>query len=345
MNKFATKSDHTLDTVHNDWRDRRKQHYQTVKSWCDRNHVEFQTHKALGSLIQSSHSKLVYMLLWDMIPCMPTWHSINSQLQIQGKFLWVVTDNFLQLPNLSNVEFVSRPEMLGIIAWDQDEPVSGTLDKKYTCLMQRADSVRQTWFYFLHNNNLIDHGNVSYLCRQLKDYSELTGQPLFDQIHQVHELNLNADFERAYHALRPQVPYRNFDAELPIVDVIRNSDYNLVIETYASIDDENIWSFTEKSLREMQFASTPLIFCQKHGLSKLQSLGLMFPQQLIDLDSDDWPARQTKIIEYLQNDQLAQTSMTKITQAQHNRHVLHGLLQQIQQPDYFADLFERIYSK
>jgi hypothetical protein len=209
--------------------------------------------------------------------------------------------------------------------------------------MQRCESVRQSWFYFLWLENLLDSGYVSYLLYQLSNYSNLTGEDLFEFIHYTDGLDSDHNFQQAYNALRSRVPYRNFSENFNLTTYISDSKYSLILETYAVEDDRMQWCFTEKLLRSLQFGAINLIFAQKHTVKILKELGLEVDPVNEQFDSLDWTSRQRKILEILASDELVIDSKIKYNQSMHNRLLLAQWKKNYQRFDFFDNLKESIY--
>jgi hypothetical protein len=284
--------------------------------------------------------RIVTMLFWDMLPAQAHWIDLNRDLAQKGQTVTVVSDNFVSWPDLSHVRFRPCTEILGMAANYQDR--SGEIKQParlFSCFMQRADSVRQSWLYFLHHRGLIDQGYVSYLLLQKGRGMELTGQGVFDQIHRDHELGTIPHFESAYQSLRARVPFRNFDRDRDLVDLLIDSEFSICLETYATYDDFGAWCWTEKSLRDLQLSVSPLLFMQKHAGRKLADLGLDVPEYVLALDHLPWIQRQTSILDLLTQGSL-ETRQRAQQRALHNSAVLTAWLDTALDPDYFADIVQ-----
>jgi hypothetical protein len=323
------------------WREERKKLNRRIENFCIGNDITFAENCLAQRIQHSKHSKIVYMWLFDIIGSFTYWQSISQQCQQLGKQVLVVTDNIVEFEELPGIEFFSYPELLGVTASYNDIPAARTPSKLYNCFMQRVCSVRQSWFYLLYHYDLLDRGYVSLLLKQLVSYSELTGQELFDFIHEKYQLNQLSHFEQAYQALREKVPYRNFPETNNLLPFILDSKYSLVIETYALEDDTQIWCFTEKSLRTLQFPTIPLLFLQKQGLSKLRNLGLEFDTNLAKIDLLPWQDRQQQLLKILVDDQFDFNSNELYNQSQHNR----WLLQSWKVAYNKANFFDNFYTK
>jgi hypothetical protein len=282
------------------------------------------------------------MWLFDLISDYNYWKKINQICAESGKVLFVITDNILKFDDLEFVNFFSCPELLGVTA-SYDVPANNIHPTKlYNCFIQRVDSVRQSWFYFLYHHNLLDQGYVSLLLKQLTIYSSLTGKELFDYIHQQHALYQLPHFEQAYQSLKNQVPYRNFVEEYNLLPLIQDSKYSLVLETFAVDDDRNQWCFTEKLLRALQSTNFVLPFCQKGGIAVLKSLGFQFNLDLYHLDQLSWHERQQQLLNFLINDPIDYDADMLYNTSLHNQQLLKSWKVRYQQPDFFDSIFNKV---
>jgi len=327
------------------WQTERQLLLNRVSIWCKKNKIKF-THYLSPTKIQHiENTVIVCMLLFDMTGNYEHWKSINQHCQQHGKKVLVVTDNIVEFDHLSCVEFFSYPELLGITASYSDNiDIVSPPSKLYNCFIQRVCSMRQSWFYFLHHHNLLDKGYVSVLMRQLSDYSELTGQELFDFIHHKYQLDQLPHFEKAYQELRSIVPYRNFTEVNDLLPLILDSKYSLVLETYAVEDDTNRWCFTEKSLRSIQFPNISLLFLQKHGIAKLRALGFEFDSAIDKIDDLPWQQRQQQLLQILVEDSIDFDSKTLYNQSQHNRQLLKSWKTAYNNTNFFDNFFEKATS-
>ena len=329
------------------WNSDRLHLYTQVKNFCRSNNTNFFLSFDVVSndqttWLENSHrEKNVYMCLFDLIPDHAYWQKINGICTQSGKIVFVITDNILKFDNLEFVKFFSCPELLGILL--HDVPAKTQLPNKlYNCFIQRVDSVRQSWFYFLYHHDLLDKGYVSLLLKQLADYSTATGKDLFDYIHQKHALYQLPHFEQAYQNLKDQVPYCNFDDDRNLVPLIQDSKYSLILETYAIVDDQNQWCFTEKLLRALQSTSIVLPFCQKGGIAELKSLGFEFYLDLDHLDQLNWQQRQQELLAFLTNDPVAYDADTLYNISLHNNGLLKSYQGKYQKPDFFDNVFSKV---
>ena len=324
------------------WRNERIALYSRVEQFCLANNILF-THRITPDVIQSSQQNIIlFMILFDLTLNYDQWKAVNDRCQQQGKIALVVTDNILHFNDLPCVKFFSYPKLLGMTAsYDSNLTHPTTPGKLYNCFIQRVDSVRQTWFYFLHQNNLLDQGYVSLLLKQVASYSALTGKDLYDYIHKQYQLNNLPHFEEAYQKTKDLVPYRNFEENNNLLPYILDSKYSVVLETYATDDDRNQWCFTEKSLRAIQFPTIPLLFVQRGGIGILKSLGFEINHSMDWLDTRPWPERQQQLLKILIEDSVDLDPNTVYNQCLHNQELLASWKKEYQDPNFFNDLYTK----
>ena len=326
------------------WRNERVILQARVQEFCKLNNILF-SHKISSNLVKNSNqSIIVFMWLFDLIPDYKQWKDIDQTCQQHGKILLVVTDNILNFDNLSCVKFFSYPKLLGVTASYNNNLTVAAPTKLYNCFIQRVDSTRQSWFYFLHQNNLLDQGYVSLLMKQLSSYSNLTGVELFDYIHSHYQLDALPHFEQAYWHTRAQIPFQNFKEINNLLPYILDSKYSLVLETYATDDDRNQWCFTEKSLRAIQFPTIPLLFVQRGGINILKSLGLEINNAADQLDQLPWQERQQHLLKILIDDSVDFNANLLYNQSQHNQNLLRSWKTEYNRTDFFDDFFNEAIS-
>lgn len=279
-----------------------------LKEHCDRADIGFLEPLAdYNKIISSTKKYWVWVITQDRIYKKIDFVSLNNSLMANDKQLLVCTDNFCQIENFSNIKFLCHDVLIGInhfhveldhyIHIQQNKP-----EKLLNCFIQRIESVRQSWLYFLHYHNFLDNAYVSYLCYPNIISSDLGGIELYDHIHSHYQLNDPPHFETAYHALRKQMPYQNFVENGNLYDKILDSKYSLVLDTYATEDDSDFLFSSEKMYRALMFPTCHLFFSQKGLLKQFVRLGFEISQSNLDLDDQDWITRQQKILEILIND-------------------------------------------
>jgi hypothetical protein len=256
---------------------------------------------------------------------------------------YIITDSWVDAEKFQhpNVVVYSRPELLSFTTITDDIKLINKRNKLYNAFIHRVESVRQSWFYFLWLNNLLERGHVSFML--YRHDTLLTGKDLFDQIHNTHLSSLDK-FNQAYKNLRDIVPYRNFVNKNDLSEYILDSKYSLVLDSYAPEDDAGAYYISEKVTRALQYPNVNLLFLQKNTLEKLRCAGFYIDPVMLEIDRHGWVERQQKILEILNNDPLDVTDQELCCQARHNRNILSTWLLQCTTKGFFDDIFEKILS-
>ena len=293
---------------------------------------------------KSSADKFLSVMLVDLMPEFNYWKPFSDECVTQGKQIFVITDSFItDLPALPGIQFFPYYQLLGADASYNTYELVNTPEKKlYSCFIQRVESVRQSWLYFLHQKDLLDKGNVCFLMKQLSSYSNLSGIELFDWIHQQHGLDKLPHFHKSYLALRNQIPYLNFIQGSDLNQMMMDSKYFLSLETYAVEDDCGVAIVYDKSLGALQFPCFPLLFCQRGTINLLKSTGLEIPNSLLDLDYLPWQQRQQQLLSILEEDQSNYTWVENKDRALHNRELITLWQHSYKQSNFFDSTFEKI---
>jgi hypothetical protein len=293
--------------------------------------------------INQLDERTVFVWQFDLMHSEKLLRGIDQELTATGREIYVITDNLGTVPGFNRIKIFQRPEMMGVYApVDDHMPMPQTPGRLFNCFMQRIDSVRQTWFYFLHHHNLMDRGYVSFLLKQLTEYSQLTGRELFDFIHQQYNLGQLPHFEVAYQHWRDKVPFRNFEENYDLPSLYQDSKYNVVLETYAVEDDHVFTVFNEKAIRALQMPSIPLLFVQRNGISLLQQLGFEVGQHQLEFDHLPWQQRQQHILNILIQDSIAYDTKMLYNQAIHNRELVTFFADQCAHQDFFSEILDQL---
>ena len=285
----------------------------------------------------------VFIWQFDLLPNLPALLEIDNTLTNTGRIIYIITDNMGNFPELNSVKFFSRPEILGVyLAVDDLSTLTYNPQKLFNCFMQRIESTRQSWFYFLHIHNLIDKGYVSFLLKQLPGYSNLTGKELFDYIHHNYNLNSLPQFDLAYTYWKDKIPFTNFEEKLNLLPIIQDSKYSVILETYAVEDDHLFTVFNEKAIRALQYPSIPLLFVQRGGIGLLKSLGFEFTDYLDQVDNSTWQERQQAILKILIDNPIAFDKNILYNQIEHNRNLVSAFHKKLHNNEFFESIFDEI---
>lgn len=337
---------HSYD--HHVWVNRRGRLHHRITEFCNANNIRYFSHILVAGteftkIVESPGSKILISCIFEPMQFYERWERLNQAIGKVGKVCFVLTDNYIEFEDLEFVKFVSLPKLLGITASYTDIELQPTKPTKlYNCFIQRVDSIRLSWFYFLYDRNLLDKGYVSCLMKQVTNYSDLTGKDLLDYIHYEFQLNQLPTFDNAYKNIREQIPYQNFKEENNLIPLILDSKYSLVLETDATNDGDGSWHFTEKSLRTLQLPSIPLLFMPAKGIKILKDLGLEFGNHMDHIDNLPWYERQIKLINMLVKDEIDYNWEELYNQCKHNQHVIESWRLEHEKPDFFDEFFAKV---
>lgn len=222
--------------------------------------------------------------------------------------------------------------------------------KDFSCFIGRMDPSRQGWFYQLIRRNLLPHGFVSFLMnnKRLSEFNDLTPAQTFEQQYQKY-MTIFAD----EHAIAKDiVPYQNFDKNAEPDDLIMQSRFNIVLETY--FDNNDQLTFTEKIIRSLRLPRPWLLFSSQHAVRYLRDWGFDVLDDLVDHDRYDNIEfnidRQTVILDIAQElldfdtvkhwDRLHAASQHNLAQLKHWQHNVSDLVRAD-----FKLLLDKIYDQ
>lgn len=325
-----------------EWRINRTKFEHQIRSWCYDHGIGF-----FGTYDQielSNFDKFVKLCVFELIEDQATLTSLDQVLGCNGQHLFYLTDNLLdteKTETFKHITFVPITELLGILSLSTINP-NPSPSRLYNCFIQRVDSVRQSWFYFLQHHELLPKGYVTFLLFQYRFYSDKTGIELYDWIHQNYKLYNLPHFDKAYHRLRPHVPYRNFPETTDLYKYASDCKYSLILETYAVEDDRIGFCITEKTHRALQTPTINLIFAQQRSLFHLSQLGFQISNQMLEIDSLPWIERQRRILEILIDDCFDFDATMLYNQAIHNRELIRGYKQQFLKGHFLDGIFSDI---
>jgi hypothetical protein len=325
-----------------------------LQEFCRKNNVQFigrhQSH-ALEKAVQLDSGTKFIILFWiqdALFGSRSYWESINQQLFERGKKILVCTDSFIDLTDLSNITFLTHPALVGLKHLHVDPDCYKSLSqnhcpsKLFNCFIHRVDATRQSWFYFLYNAKLLDRGYVSFLLYNYENENQLEID-LFDQLHSLHGMNQLPHFEDAYQNLRSQVPFRNFEENPILWDKICDSKYSLVLDTYATNDNDASCFFSEKVARALMLPSIDLLFVEKNIPRHFESWGLVTSTSSLNLDHLSWQQRQTRLLEVLVQDSWEYNFTSLLEIARHNYSVLKNYYNTID--NFYTEVFDIATSK
>lgn len=163
------------------------------------------------------------------------------------------------------------------------------------------DPIRQSWLYQLIRRNIFDQGYVSFNMdiSRIPGLTHLTLQDAFEkQFQEYFEI-----FQPEHDAIKAQVPYKNFVCDGDLTQVILDSRFSVVLETY--FDNNKVVTFSEKIFRALQLPQPWLLFSSQHAVKYIKDMGFDVLDNLVDHDYYDNAEtaieRQSKILDLAQN--------------------------------------------
>lgn len=328
-----------------EWENLRVEFDDNVRRWCVKNKIGF--FGSYESIILESKSTKLVKIQRELFESIDILTHLDVKLGKSGKHLFYLTDNIVdttQTIKFKNITVISVIELFGIFSCPKiNKPTQPS--RLFNCFIQRVESVRQSWFYFLKHYDLLDKGFVSFLLFTYDFYSDKTGLELFDWIHTQYELNNLPHFEQVYHELRPHVPYKNFTEVIDLNGYAADSKYSLVLETYAVEDGHFSYCYTEKLHRALQTPTVNLLFSQQHSLSALAKLGFKIDNFMLQIDKLPWIERQQKLLNILVKDLVAFDPDLLYNNALHNQELIQNYKQEFFKGQFLDKIFTDISNR
>jgi len=171
------------------------------------------------------------------------------------------------------------------VNYQQQYQTNVTTNNRFNCFLNRLDVIRQSWLYQLVRHDLFDHGYISFnmdIHHVKEEYKNLSAQQIFQaQFEQYH----STVFAEEHKIVQQFVPYRNFDPAADLDDLIMQSKFSMVIETY--FDDNNVIQFTEKIVRVLRLPRPWILLGPKNAVKYLRSWGFDVLDDLVDHNQYD----------------------------------------------------------
>ena len=225
--------------------------------------------------------------------------------RLKENFTIVHTDN-----SFYGMYYVPYSTEFGSPSWD------------YNCLINRMDPIRQSWFYQLIRRNLLDQGLVSFNMDVSRHGVDDSMQMFNDQYQQHLQI-----FHNEHKLASTIVPYKNFVDTGDMANIVIDSKFSVVLETY--FDNNEIVTYSEKIFRCLQLPRPWLLFGPQHSVKHLADMGFDTLADLVDhscYDSiESAIERQTVIldlIEQLSHWDIHQYQKRLTKAAQHNQAVM-----------------------
>lgn len=200
--------------------------------------------------------------------------------QYQNRFL--VTNCWLE-PGLLNPRRYEQfaDSWYGIYA-GKPSVDSTTLEKKFNCFINRMDPIRQSWLYQLVRRNIFDQGYVSFnmdISRHLLESAWPKDSTPADVFETQFQQQLQI-FQPEHEVVKSMVPYRNFDPDADPTQIIMQSEFSIILETY--FDRNNVITFSEKIFRCLKLPRPWILFAMKGAVQYLRNLGFDVLDDLVD---------------------------------------------------------------
>jgi hypothetical protein len=241
----------------------------------------------------------------------------------------LITNNWISPSSLNSKYYEQFASSLyGMYAGDVSiEDIVPT--QNFNCFINRMDPIRQSWLYQLIRRDIFNQGYVSFnmdisrhiLFKQC-DATATPAEVFEDQFHQ--KLSI---FEFEHNYIKDQVPYCNFDPGTELNQIIMQTKFSIVLETYA--DRNEIITFSEKIFRCLKLPRPWIMFAMKDAVKYLRNLGFDVLDDIVDhsYDSIEFDIdRQTKMLDIAQ--ELCKIEFTNAiinrmkTAAEHNQQLL-----------------------
>lgn len=150
--------------------------------------------------------------------------------------------------------------------------------KDFCCFINRMDPNRQSWFYQLIRRNLLGQGFVSFNMdtTRLSEFKDLDPGQVFEEQYQKYM----TIFEEEHSIAKNIVPYRNFSKNSDLDDIIMQSRFNIVLETYFIDNDQVV--FTEKIIRSLRLPRPWLLYSVQNAVALLREWGFDVLDDLVD---------------------------------------------------------------
>ena len=207
-----------------------------------------------------------------------------------------------------------------------------TPTKNFNCFINRMDPIRQSWLYQLIRRGIFDQGYVSFnmdisrhiamkQCRPNSSHWEVFDQQFREQL---------SIFKSEHEFIKSCVPYRNFDSNTKLNQIIMDSKFSIVLETY--FDRNEVITFSEKIFRCLKLPRPWIMFAMKGAVAHLRLMGFDVLDDIVDHSYDiiDFDiGRQTKLLDLAQNlcaIDITSSMQQRLTQAaMHNQQRLNSL--------------------
>jgi hypothetical protein len=243
--------------------------------------------------VKSAHPKLRSYFI-DAIP--------ESEIRLIQNSNYIAITNSIIDSSICSSEFISRvcDSFYGVYYY----PYSTAYympSKDFDCFMNRMDPFRQSWLYQLVRLGLFDRGYISFNIDTTKvpHQTGMTQSEVFEQQFQQH----CSIFTQEHNKIKNLVPYKNFTDNGDITNVVLDSKFSIVLETY--FNNNQIVTYSEKIFRCLQLPRPWVLFASQHAVKHLRNMGFDLLDDVVDHSSYDQlesaVERQVKILGIVQS--------------------------------------------
>lgn len=185
----------------------------------------------------------------------------------------LLTSNTMMHPVIPENRIVSFPDSwYGIYSGDLAH-INRTPSKAYNCFINRMDPTRQSWAYQLIRRQLFDKGFISFnmdISNHIKKKQVPPGtEPL--AVFEQQFKDYCAIFQDEHEILKKIVPYRNFADNALLSNIILDSKFSIVLETYHH--DNNFITFSEKIFRCLKLPRPWVVHAERYAVAQLRRMG------------------------------------------------------------------------
>jgi hypothetical protein len=284
-----------------------------LREWCLSKDIGYTSNST--KLLGPKHIKHLFFFTWERL-VLEDIDTIQISLSSMGARALIFTNTKISVSRWPNLEVVFLPELYGAFYLGADN-LEHRDERLFSCLMRRADTVRQSWFYELHSHELLDKGFVSYLSINPSWNDPEDHVSGFDHIHHQWDMGTLDRYQAAWQYLRGMLPYQNFSEEHDLDSCHDRCKYSIVLSTHN--DYQGTYWFNEKEARALQSASIVLPSLHPKVIGFLDEIGLklIFDQHAyMDLS---WWQRQEKVLDLVKNDRLDVDLDVRNQTREHNR--------------------------
>lgn len=199
----------------------------------------------------------------------------------------ILTNNCVEPGTIPKNKFVVFPKSWYGIYAGRPTVINRQPVKDFNCFINRMDPIRQSWLYLLVRKELFDNGFISFnmdISRHLQQKQYPPGTSTVEIFEQQFEKQCNI-FREEHNFLKTKVPYKNFQDDVSLGQIIMDSKFSIVLETYH--DDNRFITFSEKIFRCLKLPRPWVMHAEKGAVSHLRNIGFDVLDDIVDHSYDD----------------------------------------------------------